>query len=80
MADTLLIAHPIPLGRPRGAHRFEAFSPKLERRVMFYRRVSLEQWLLTPKSLEGRTSQHVRKLTIGILSGNRHLRRCQFKL
>ncbi|RZF26516.1 hypothetical protein EVC45_27790 [Paraburkholderia sp. UYCP14C] len=35
---------------------------------------------LTPKSLEGRISRHVRKLTIGILSGNRHLRRCQFKL
>ncbi|MBB5429770.1 hypothetical protein HDG40_007968, partial [Paraburkholderia sp. JPY158] len=46
MTDTLHIAQPIALGRPRGAHRFEAFSPKLARRVMFYRRASLAQWLL----------------------------------
>lgn len=37
---------PLPLVRSRGAHRFEAFSPKLARRVMFYRRPSLDQWLL----------------------------------
>ncbi|MCC8397485.1 hypothetical protein LJ656_33545 [Paraburkholderia sp. MMS20-SJTR3] len=46
MADTLQVTRPIALGRPRGAHRFEAFSPKLARRVMFYRRALLEQWLL----------------------------------
>ncbi|MBB5420604.1 hypothetical protein [Paraburkholderia atlantica] len=46
MVDTLHVAEPIALARPRGAHRFEAFSPKLARRVMFYRRASLEQWLL----------------------------------
>ncbi|RDJ98097.1 hypothetical protein [Paraburkholderia lacunae] len=46
MADTLRVAEPIALVRPRGAHRFEAFSPKLARRVMFYRRPLLEQWLL----------------------------------
>jgi hypothetical protein len=31
---------------PRGAHRFEAFSPKLARRLTFYRRSLLEQWVL----------------------------------
>ncbi|MDH6147223.1 MULTISPECIES: hypothetical protein [Paraburkholderia] len=46
MADTLHATRSVALGRPRGAHRFEAFSPKLARRVMFYRRALLEQWLL----------------------------------
>ncbi|RDJ97242.1 hypothetical protein [Paraburkholderia lacunae] len=46
MEDSLHIAEPVALARPRGAHRFEAFSPKLGRRVMFYRRPLLEQWLL----------------------------------
>jgi hypothetical protein len=46
MADTLHVTRPIALGRPRGAHRFEAFSLKLARRVMFYRRALFEQWLL----------------------------------
>ncbi|CAE6866208.1 hypothetical protein R75461_08291 [Paraburkholderia nemoris] len=46
MADTLQVTRPIALERPRGAHRFEAFSPKLARRVMFYRRALLEQWLM----------------------------------
>ncbi|WP_128598684.1 hypothetical protein [Paraburkholderia kirstenboschensis] len=46
MADTLHATRPVAIGRPRGAHRFEAFSPKLARRVMFYRRALLEQWLL----------------------------------
>ncbi|MGF6293295.1 hypothetical protein FSB08_39335 [Paraburkholderia sp. JPY432] len=46
MVDILHVAKPIALGHPRGAHRFEAFSPKLARRIMFYRRALLEQWLL----------------------------------
>lgn len=46
MDDSLRIAEPIALARPRGAHRFEALSPKLARRVRFYRRALLEQWLL----------------------------------
>jgi len=46
MDDSLRIAGPMALARPRGAHRFEAFSPKLARRVMFYRRPSVELWLL----------------------------------
>ncbi|MFM0395142.1 hypothetical protein [Paraburkholderia phytofirmans] len=46
MADTLQVTGPVALCRPRGAHRFEAFSPKLARRIMFYRRALLEQWLL----------------------------------
>ncbi|SIT38795.1 conserved hypothetical protein [Paraburkholderia ribeironis] len=44
--NNLHVAKPIALGRPRGAHQFEAFSPKLARSVIFYRRESLEQWLL----------------------------------
>jgi hypothetical protein len=46
MEGSLHIAEPIALARPPGAHRFEAFSSKLARRVMFYRRPLLEQWLL----------------------------------
>ena len=38
MEDPLSIAGPITVARPRGAHRFDAFSPKLARRVMFYQR------------------------------------------
>lgn len=34
------------LARPRGAHRLEVFSPKLNRRLRFYRRSTLEQWVL----------------------------------
>jgi hypothetical protein len=40
------IAEPVALARPRGAHRFEAFSPKLARRLTFYRCALLEQWFL----------------------------------
>ena len=50
MADTVQVTRPIALERPRGAHRFEAFSPKLARRVMFYRRALLEQWLMLEAS------------------------------
>jgi hypothetical protein len=46
MEDYLHIAEPVALARPRGAHRFEAFSPKLARRMTFYRRPMLEQWVL----------------------------------
>jgi hypothetical protein len=46
MENSLHIAEPAPLARPRGAHRLEAFSPKLARRVMFYRCSLLQQWLL----------------------------------
>lgn len=46
MEDSLHIAEPVVLARPRGAHRFEAFSPKLVRRLTFYRRALLEQWVL----------------------------------
>jgi hypothetical protein len=44
MDDSLHIAEPIALARPRGAHRFEAFSPKLARRVMFGF-VALRRWV-----------------------------------
>ncbi|PMS34976.1 hypothetical protein B0G57_1128 [Trinickia symbiotica] len=46
MEDSLRNAEPVALARPRGAHRLEAFSPKLARRVVFYQRTLLEQWLL----------------------------------
>ncbi|KML38953.1 hypothetical protein VL15_38665 [Burkholderia cepacia] len=37
---------PVVVVRPRGAHRFETFSPKLARRVTLYRRPALAQWLV----------------------------------
>jgi len=46
MEDFLHIQVPVALGRPRGAHRFEAFSLKLARRLTFYRRAVLDQWVL----------------------------------
>jgi hypothetical protein len=46
MEDSLHIAKPVALVRPRGAHRYEAFSLKLSRRLTLYTRPSLEQWIL----------------------------------
>lgn len=46
MDDSLHIVEPVALVRPRGAHRFEAFSPKLKRRLTFYRRCAFDQWVL----------------------------------
>ena len=37
---------PMALARPRGAHRFEAFSLKLARRLTLYRSSALQQWIL----------------------------------
>jgi hypothetical protein len=45
MENSLHLAEPVALARPRGAHRFEAFSLKLARRLTFYRRPLLEQWV-----------------------------------
>lgn len=46
MENSLHTAEPVALARPRGAHRFEAFSPKLARRMTFYRRALVELWVL----------------------------------
>ncbi|WP_322062773.1 hypothetical protein [Paraburkholderia sp. J63] len=46
MENSLKIPAPIALARPRGARRLEAFSPKLSRRVIFFRRALLDQWIL----------------------------------
>jgi hypothetical protein len=36
---------PVEMARPRGAHRLECFSPKLERRLRLYNRPPFETWL-----------------------------------
>ncbi|CAB3750960.1 hypothetical protein [Paraburkholderia humisilvae] len=46
MEHSLHTAEPVALARPRGAHRFEAFSPKLARRMTFYCRALVAQWVL----------------------------------
>jgi hypothetical protein len=46
MEDFLHPAKPVALARPRGAHRLEAFSLKLNRRLTLYRRCTLDQWIL----------------------------------
>lgn len=46
MKSSLPMVKPVALERPRGAHRFDAFSPKLQRRVTFDRRSLLEMWML----------------------------------
>lgn len=45
MELSLPLVKPIALVRPRGAHRFEAFSAKLQRRVTFCRHSLLELWV-----------------------------------
>jgi hypothetical protein len=50
MGNYLPILQPLTLARPRGAHRFEAFSLKLARRVTLYRHVALQQWVLLEAS------------------------------
>ncbi|KIP17236.1 hypothetical protein WJ41_28790 [Burkholderia ubonensis] len=54
MEDSASIA-PMAIARPLGAHRFEAFSPKLARRVTFFRRPALEQWLVIEADPTART-------------------------
>lgn len=46
MENSLHTAEPVAVARPRGAHRVEGFSPKLTRRLTFYRHDLLEQWIL----------------------------------
>src|SRR6202521_979614 len=45
MQDSLRFNKPIECARPRGAHRLEAFSPKLGRRLSLYSRATFELWL-----------------------------------
>jgi hypothetical protein len=46
MDDFSYPAKPVALTRPRGAHRLEAFSLKLNRRLTLYRRCTFDQWIL----------------------------------
>ena len=39
-------AKPVAFTRPRGAHRLEAFSLKLNRRLTLYRRCTFDQWIM----------------------------------
>ncbi|QIN67961.1 hypothetical protein SBC1_80080 (plasmid) [Caballeronia sp. SBC1] len=39
-------AKPVALTRPRGAHRLEAFSLKLNRRLTLYQRCTFDQWIM----------------------------------
>jgi hypothetical protein len=46
MEDFSRSAKPVALTRPRGAHRLEAFSLKLNRRLTLYRRCNFDQWIM----------------------------------
>ena len=46
MKSSFPLVKPIALVRPRGTHRFEAFSPKLQRRITFCRCSLHELWVL----------------------------------
>ncbi|MBT2792823.1 hypothetical protein [Paraburkholderia strydomiana] len=46
MVDVLRSFEPLMLPRPRGAHRYDVFSPKLGRRLTLYRRSAFEAWLM----------------------------------
>jgi hypothetical protein len=50
MGNSLPVLQPLALARPRGAHRLEAYSLKLTRRVTLYRHVALQQWVLLEAS------------------------------
>ncbi|WP_454754666.1 hypothetical protein [Cupriavidus necator] len=45
MEDSWKVSEPIAIVRPYGAHRLEAFSPKLNRRIMLYRRQAFDLWI-----------------------------------
>lgn len=45
MGNSLHIASPLAARRPKGAHRFEVFSPKRARRLTFFRRAVVDEWL-----------------------------------
>ncbi len=55
MDNTSVSLRPISAIRPRGAHRFECFSIKLNRRVTYYRRAALEQWIVLETEPKVRT-------------------------
>lgn len=46
MDDFSRSAMPVALVRPRGSHRLEAFSLKLNRRLTFSRRCTFDQWIM----------------------------------
>ncbi|WP_027802907.1 hypothetical protein [Paraburkholderia dilworthii] len=46
MVDILRSFEPLMLPRPRGAHRYDVFSPKLGRRLTLYSRSAFEAWLM----------------------------------
>ncbi|WNC95012.1 hypothetical protein RI103_34605 [Paraburkholderia sp. FT54] len=46
MVNVLRSFEPLTLPRPRGAHRYDVFSPKLGRRLTLYRRSAFEAWLM----------------------------------
>jgi hypothetical protein len=46
MKDFSLPAKPVAITRPRGAHRLEAFSLKLNRRLTVCRRCTFDQWIM----------------------------------
>ncbi|MFS8978887.1 hypothetical protein PO002_31045 [Cupriavidus necator] len=45
MEDSWQVSEPIAVARPYGAHRLEAFSPKLNRRIVLYRRQAFDLWI-----------------------------------
>ncbi|MFB9128364.1 hypothetical protein E2553_39920 [Paraburkholderia dipogonis] len=55
MVAVLRSFEPLMLPRPRGAHRYDAFSPKLGRRLTLYRRSAFETWLMLEADPASRT-------------------------
>lgn len=55
MVDVLRSFEPLTLPRPRGAHRYDVFSPKLGRRLTLYRRCAFEAWLMLEADPAART-------------------------
>ncbi|MGF6293293.1 hypothetical protein QFZ98_005154 [Paraburkholderia youngii] len=67
------VTRPIALGRPRGAHRFEAFSPRLARRVMFYRR-ALARTIVTVRA-KSKVITFCERPVYVLINGDRSVRR-----
>lgn len=46
MVDVLRSFEPLTLPCPRGAYRYDVFSPKVGRRLTLYKRSTFEAWLM----------------------------------
>ena len=70
MENSLHIAEPLPAVRPKGAHRFEVFRPKLARRLTFFRRALVDEWIVLDEDEIAEAAQSIdAPLTFNFVDG-----------